>query len=178
MGYEYFYQNIAEWLLLSMLISTDSPLQIFNFRQFIFLIFLSMQPLVGGANSTTMLVLFVGLLCWGICTVGRTDLPASVSFVLRCDSRLSCWSYASKISLEGLRQRSFVHWRGPPRQHKRRKLKPSTPRCPPDHEGRTREQASLRRGEPSGLVCVVRRGWCQTTGAQHCSFFMRSWKSY
>ena len=28
MGYEYFYQNIAEWLLLSMLIFIDSPLQI------------------------------------------------------------------------------------------------------------------------------------------------------
>jgi len=28
MGYEYFYQNIAEWLLLSMLISIDSLLQI------------------------------------------------------------------------------------------------------------------------------------------------------
>jgi hypothetical protein len=27
MGYEYFYQNIAEWLLLSMLIFIDSPLQ-------------------------------------------------------------------------------------------------------------------------------------------------------
>jgi hypothetical protein len=31
MGYEYFYQNIAEWLLLSMLISMDSPHQILNF---------------------------------------------------------------------------------------------------------------------------------------------------
>jgi hypothetical protein len=28
MGYEYFYQNIAEWLLLSMLLFIDSPLQI------------------------------------------------------------------------------------------------------------------------------------------------------
>jgi hypothetical protein len=28
MGYEYFYQNIAEGLLLSMLIFIDSPLQI------------------------------------------------------------------------------------------------------------------------------------------------------
>jgi len=36
MGYEYFYQNIAEWLLLSMLISIDSPLQI---------LILNIQPL-------------------------------------------------------------------------------------------------------------------------------------
>jgi len=34
MGYEYFYQNIAEWLLLSMLISIDSPLQIFILDSF------------------------------------------------------------------------------------------------------------------------------------------------
>ena len=44
MGYEYFYQNIAEWLLLSMLIFIDSPLQSLIVDIF-FLIFLSMQPL-------------------------------------------------------------------------------------------------------------------------------------
>ncbi len=37
MGYEYFYQNIAEWLLLSMLIFIDSLLQILILD--IFLIF-------------------------------------------------------------------------------------------------------------------------------------------
>jgi hypothetical protein len=40
MGYEYFYQNIAEWLLLNMLIFIDSPLQILISDNF----FLSMQP--------------------------------------------------------------------------------------------------------------------------------------
>jgi len=38
MGYDYFYQNIAEWLLLSMLISIDSPLQILIFDILIFFI--------------------------------------------------------------------------------------------------------------------------------------------
>jgi hypothetical protein len=42
MGYEYSYQNIAEWLLLSMLIFIDSPLQILILEFFMF--FLSMQP--------------------------------------------------------------------------------------------------------------------------------------
>ena len=36
MGYEYFYQNIAGWLLLSMLISIDSPLQILILDNFVF----------------------------------------------------------------------------------------------------------------------------------------------
>ena len=44
-GYEYFYQKIAEWLLLSMLISIDSQLQILILYNFV-LIFLSLQPLV------------------------------------------------------------------------------------------------------------------------------------
>ena len=44
MGYEYFYQNNAEGLLLSMLIFIDSPLQIFILDNF-FIFFLSMQPL-------------------------------------------------------------------------------------------------------------------------------------
>ena len=41
MGYEYFYQNIAEWLLLSMLIFIDSSLQILILDKFF-----SLQPLV------------------------------------------------------------------------------------------------------------------------------------
>ena len=44
MSCEYFYQNIAEWLLLNMLIFIDSPLQILILANFV-LIFLSMQPL-------------------------------------------------------------------------------------------------------------------------------------
>jgi len=39
MGYEYFYQNITEWLLLSMLIYIESPLQILILDNFIFLYF-------------------------------------------------------------------------------------------------------------------------------------------
>ncbi len=45
MVYEYYYQNITEWLLLSMLINLESPLQILILDNFNFLIFLSMQPL-------------------------------------------------------------------------------------------------------------------------------------
>ena len=45
MGYEYFYQIIAEWLLLSMLICIDFPLQILIMDIF-FKIFLSMLPLL------------------------------------------------------------------------------------------------------------------------------------
>jgi hypothetical protein len=36
MGYEYFYQNIAEWLLLSMLIFIDAQLQILILDNFVF----------------------------------------------------------------------------------------------------------------------------------------------
>jgi len=43
MGYEYFYQNIAEWLLLSMLIFIDSSLQILILDNF-FLIFFQCSP--------------------------------------------------------------------------------------------------------------------------------------
>jgi len=44
MGYEYFYQNIAEWLLLSMLISIDSSLQILILDIFIFYFFINAAP--------------------------------------------------------------------------------------------------------------------------------------
>ncbi len=50
MGYEYFYQNIAEWLLLSMLIFIDSPLQILML-DILFIYFLSMQPLIPPSPS-------------------------------------------------------------------------------------------------------------------------------
>ena len=43
MGYEYFYQNIAEGLLLSMLIFIDSPLQILILDNF-FIFFINAAP--------------------------------------------------------------------------------------------------------------------------------------
>ena len=46
MGYEYFYQNIAEWLLLSMLIFIDSPLQILILDNF-FNFFINAAPTSG-----------------------------------------------------------------------------------------------------------------------------------
>ncbi len=44
MGYEYFYQNIAGWLLLSMLISIDFPLQILILDNFFIFIFYQYSP--------------------------------------------------------------------------------------------------------------------------------------
>ena len=44
MGYEYFYQNIAECLLLSMLISIDFPLQILILDIFLFNVFINAAP--------------------------------------------------------------------------------------------------------------------------------------
>ncbi len=51
MGYEYFYQNIAEWLLLIMLISIDYS---FHFGQFFcFNFFISVQVQAGRAKAWT-----------------------------------------------------------------------------------------------------------------------------
>ena len=46
MGYEYFYQNIAEWLLLSMLIFIDSPLQILILDNIFLIFFINAAPRV------------------------------------------------------------------------------------------------------------------------------------
>ena len=46
MGYEYFYQNIAEWLLLSMLIFIDSLLQILILDNFCLIFFIIAAPII------------------------------------------------------------------------------------------------------------------------------------
>ena len=45
MGYEYFYQNFAEWLLLSMLIYIDSSLQILILDNFFLFFFINAAPI-------------------------------------------------------------------------------------------------------------------------------------
>ncbi len=44
MGYEYFYQNFARWLLLSMLVSIESPLQILILDNLFFYFFNQCSP--------------------------------------------------------------------------------------------------------------------------------------
>ncbi len=51
MGYEYFFQKFTRWLLLIMLISTVSILQIFNFGEFLSKFFINTAPSLK-ANAT------------------------------------------------------------------------------------------------------------------------------
>ena len=52
MGYEYFYQNIAEWLLLSMLIFIDSLIQLLILDNFFLIFFINAAPSGGVVYNT------------------------------------------------------------------------------------------------------------------------------
>jgi hypothetical protein len=60
MGYDYFFQQCARQLLLSILISIESPLQILIFEIFVIIIFINAAPnRLGGARKVPLQVLIL-----------------------------------------------------------------------------------------------------------------------